>query len=212
MTDDLIARLVDDLRPARGSAVARRLALALGVGGVASLCGVGALLGLRPDLRWALATPMFWVKLAYTGAFAAVGALCVVRLARPAGRTGGRLAWLAAPLALIILTGAVQIAGARADQLRHLFMGDSAAICPWYIALSSAPALAGLFWALRGLAPTRLRLAGALAGLAAGGLGAAIYCLHCPEAGAPFVALWYSLGMLAPCVIGLLAGPRLLRW
>ena len=49
--------------------------------------------------------------------------------------------------------------------------------------------------ALREMAPTRLRLAGAAAGALAGGAGAAVYALHCPELGAPFVAVWYVLGM-----------------
>jgi hypothetical protein len=99
-----------------------------------------------------------------------------------------------------------------ADGLRHLVMGDSAMVCPGLIAAVAAPVFVTLFWAVRGLAPTRLRLAGALSGLTAGGLGALIYCLHCPESGAPFVAIWYSLGILAPCLAGALLGPRLLRW
>jgi hypothetical protein len=69
-----------------------------------------------------------------------------------------------------------------------------------------------LIGAIRGLAPVRLRLAGAAAGLTAGGLAAAIYSLHCPESAAPFVAIWYTLGILLPAAVGAVAGPRLLRW
>jgi len=29
---------------------------------------------------------------------------------------------------------------------------------------------------------------------------------------APFVAVWYVLGMLVPGMAGAIAGPRLLRW
>jgi hypothetical protein len=68
------------------------------------------------------------------------------------------------------------------------------------------------FWALRQLAPTRLTLAGALAGLFAGGAGAFVYAFHCPETAAPFVALWYSAGILLTAGLGALLGPRLLRW
>jgi hypothetical protein len=155
---------------------------------------------------------MFWMKLTYAGAYATVGVLCVERLARPAGAAGSRLRWLAAPALVIALIAVLQLARAPAAQVRHLVMGDSAMICPWIIAASSAPLLIALIWAVRGLAPTRLRLAGAVVGLTAGGFGALIYCLHCPEVGAPFVAIWYSLGMLIPCAIGALVGPRLLRW
>ena len=65
---------------------------------------------------------------------------------------------------------------------------------------------------MKELAPTRLRLAGATAGLAAGSAAALVYCLHCPELAAPFVGFWYVLGMLIPAAAGALIGPRLLRW
>jgi hypothetical protein len=212
MTDDLIDRLSSDLRPARKGLVAVRLAVAL-VGGLAvSLAGVALTIGLRPDFAHAAASRMFWMKLAYAGAYATVGVLCVERLARPVGAAGSRLRWLAAPAAVIVLIAVLQLARTPAAQVRHMVMGDSAMICPWIIAATSAPLLVALIWAVRGLAPTRLRLAGALVGLTAGAFGALIYCLHCPEVGAPFVAIWYSLGILVPCVVGALAGPRLLRW
>ena len=61
-------------------------------------------------------------------------------------------------------------------------------------------------------APTRLRISGALAGFAAGALATLVYTLHCPESGAPFVAVWYRLGMLIPTTAGALLGPRILHW
>ena len=65
---------------------------------------------------------------------------------------------------------------------------------------------------MRGLAPTRPVRAGAAAGLLAGALAATAYTLHCPESQAPFLAVWYLLGILAPAAAGALVGPRLLRW
>ena len=212
MTEDLIDRLAREARPVRQGAVARRLALAVAVGLAVSLAGVALSLGVRPDFGAAIASRMFWMKLAYAGAYATVGVFCVERLARPAGAAERRLRWLAAPAAGIAVAAALQLVRAPAAEARHLVMGDSAMVCPWFIAAASAPLLIALIWAVRGLAPTRLRLAGALAGLTAGGFGALIYCLHCPEVGAPFVAIWYSLGILLPSAIGALAGPRLLRW
>ncbi|PTS89589.1 DUF1109 domain-containing protein, partial [Sphingomonas sp. HMWF008] len=58
----------------------------------------------------------------------------------------------------------------------------------------------------------RLRLAGAMAGLAAGGIAATLYGFHCPETAAPFVLTWYSLGIAAAMAIGAAIGPRALRW
>ena len=43
-------------------------------------------------------------------------------------------------------------------------------------------------------------------------MGALVYTLHCPEMEAPFLAVWYLLGMLIPAAAGALLGPRLLRW
>jgi hypothetical protein len=74
------------------------------------------------------------------------------------------------------------------------------------------PAFVAVLWAMKGLAPTRLRLAGAGAGLLAGALGALVYTLHCPELAAPFLGVWYVLGILIPAAFGAVVGPRVLRW
>jgi hypothetical protein len=65
---------------------------------------------------------------------------------------------------------------------------------------------------MRGLAPTRLRETGAVIGLAAGGAGAFAYAWHCTETGAPFLAVWYTVGIALAALLGWLAGPRVLRW
>ncbi|MFS2051364.1 NrsF family protein, partial [Variovorax sp. CT11-76] len=49
-------------------------------------------------------------------------------------------------------------------------------------------------------------------GALAGGVGAAVYALHCPELTAPFIAVWYVSGIAVPVLVGALLGPRLLRW
>ncbi len=69
--------------------------------------------------------------------------------------------------------------------------------------------LTGIGMVALGLRPA---LAGACAGLVAAALGTVIYTLHCPEMQAPFLAVWYLLGILAPAAAGALVGPRLLRW
>ncbi len=102
----------------------------------------------------------------------------------------------------------------RADPARRgeMMLGETWATCPTNIAMLSAPVFVASLWALRDWAPTRLRLAGAAAGLAAGATGAAVYTLHCPELAAPFLGIWYALGMLIPTALGALIGPRVLRW
>jgi hypothetical protein len=76
----------------------------------------------------------------------------------------------------------------------------------------SLPLFAATFWAMKGMAPTRPALAGAGAGLLAGALAVLVYALHCPESEAPFLAVWYCLGIAIPTVAGALLGPRVLRW
>jgi hypothetical protein len=48
--------------------------------------------------------------------------------------------------------------------------------------------------------------------LLAGAVGAWIYAFHCNESAAPFVAIWYTLGMAAVGASGGLLGKWLLRW
>ena len=93
-----------------------------------------------------------------------------------------------------------------------MWQGRSWHVCTRNVAILSLPIFVGLMLAFRRFAPTRLRLTGAVAGLAAGACAAALYCLHCPEVSALFVLVWYSLGILAAAAIGALVGPRLLRW
>jgi hypothetical protein len=108
--------------------------------------------------------------------------------------------------------GAWALIAASPDDRGELLLGHSAATCPFTIALLSVPLFVAAFWAIKGLAPTRLALAGAASGLLAGSGGALMYALYCPEMGAPFIAIWYLLGMLIPAAAGALLAPRLLRW
>jgi hypothetical protein len=62
------------------------------------------------------------------------------------------------------------------------------------------------------MAPTRPRAAGFVAGLLSGAIAATVYCLHCPEMGAPFIGFWYLPGMLVPALIGAWQGNTRLRW
>ena len=212
MSDDLIGRLSRDLRPVRRGFVGRRLSVCLLAGGVIGFACVAGVLGLRPDMGDALRSGIFWVKLAYGGGLAAIGLWCLERLARPGADASGRAVWIAVPWAVVLCLGVLQLWSAAPGQWHRLLFGVSAAVCPWLILLTAVPSWAALAWALRGLAPTRLRSAGAAAGVAAGGAAVAAYALHCPETGAPFVALWYTLGVLLAAAAGALLGPRVLHW
>lgn len=211
-TDDLVTLLATGAGAVQPNQVARRYATAFGWGGLGAALLMATLLGARDDLAAAALLPMFWVKLAFVTSFAAASLLAALRLSRP----GLSLAWvpgvLSAPVLAIWLLAAVALIRADAAQRRILFFGDTWNSCPFLIALLSAPVFVAVVWAMRGLAPTRLRLAGAAAGLLAGTVAAMVYSVHCPELAAPFIGFWYLLGMLIPTAVGTLLGPRLLRW
>ncbi len=186
----------------------------MGSGGglLISIVLVLGVLGPRPDMASAIRTAMFWMKLVYPLSLALIAGLASERLARPAGSAHARIVWLAAPLALVFVVAAIEFLFAPPPARHAMLMGGSASICPFLVLVSALPPLIGLVWAMRGLAPTRLREAGAVIGLAAGGAGAFAYAWHCTEAGAPFLAAWYTLGIAAAALAGWLAGPLLLRW
>ena len=209
---ELARKLSDGLAPVPPSFVPRRLLSGLGAGAFVSIALVLGLLGLRPDLLPAMGTAMFWAKLAYPLSLALVAGLAAERLARPAARARDRLVWLAAPFAAVALMAAVQFVTAAPGSRDAIVMGGSARLCPFLVLASSIPPLLGLVWAMRGLAPTRLRETGAVIGLVAGGIGGFAYAWHCTEWGAPFLALWYTAGILASAIFGALLGPLLLRW
>jgi hypothetical protein len=209
-TDDLIAALAREAGPAPRAVAARRLASAIVLGLLASACGAVVFIGLVPQVLFA--QPGWWLKLGYALVLAATCAPLVARLARPGVRT--EAAWgavLAVPAAVLALGAAQLMGGAPAERPRLLF-GHSWTHCPWNVLALSLPALAGVLWALRGLAPTQLRAAGFGAGLLAGAVGAAGYALSCEELSMAFVAVWYSLGIGMTGALGAALGPRLLRW
>ncbi|QNB08403.1 DUF1109 domain-containing protein [Herbaspirillum frisingense] len=211
-TDELIAMMASGVAPVDRRLPLRQMVQALTLGAVLSLLLMLKVYGLRPDLGVMLEVPMFWIKLAFPSALA-VGAMLVLRrLMRPGLRVGATWAGIALPSLAIWAGGALVLLASPAAQRLPLLMGSTWRSCPFNIALLSVPLFIGIFWAVRGMAPTRLRLTGAVAGLLAGAVATMVYCLHCPEMEAPFWGLWYFLGMLVPAFAGLLLGPRLLRW
>lgn len=211
-TEELVRMLATNAEAPPPGGFGQRYALALGWGAFAATLLMALALGVRPDLAEAARLPMFWAKLAYAAALAAAGLVAALRLSRPGARLGRVPLAVAAIVAAMWLLGAAALARAEPAQWTGLFFGDTWRSCPFLIAGLSAPLLAGALWATKGLAPTRLALAGGAAGLLAGASGALVYALHCPELGAPFLGVWYLAGMLIPAALGALAGPRLLRW
>lgn len=210
-TDDLIAHLSSDLAPVPRGAMTRLLlaGVVLGVAGSAAVMLLW--LGPRPDMPTAIQSFGLWMKLAYTLSLAGLGLWLVARAGRPGSDTGRPLHFVALPLAVLGLLAALQMAAPAAD-MHGLLMGRSSHVCATNILLVALPALVASLLVLRRMAPTRLPLAGAAAGLFAGAAGAFVYSFHCQEATAPFVVIWYSLGIALTAVFGAFLGRHLLRW
>jgi hypothetical protein len=207
---DLLARHDVGIAPTRP---APRWLLGVGLGSALALLFVWGVLGWNPQLLHdARSDPRFWLKLFLPLAWGLAGCILSAQAAIP-GREVRRV-WPAVLLPWLVL-GAVAVvvwSNTPAPLQTALIWGSSWKVCSLSIALSAAPVFGASLWVMRGLAPTRLRLAGSLCGLLAGGVGASIYALHCPELAAPFVAIWYALGMLFWVAAGALTGPKLLRW
>ena len=214
-TDDLISMLAqgDDVavRPAQRRQTARNTALLSGALAVSTLLMLG-LLGVRPDLGTAAATPQYWIKVLFVALLSAAAWFGGRRLSRPGASIRLLPALIATPVCLAWIVAAAVLGDAPAGERAQLFWGHTWRVCPFLIALLALPVLAASLSVMRNLAPTRLRLAGAVAGFASGAAAALVYCLHCPEMAAPFVAFWYLLGMLIPAALGALLGPRVLAW
>ncbi len=211
-TDDLVRFLANHVEPAQSRAIWPRIAVTSGGGGLLALGLMLAFQGLRPDVASAVYTGPFWMKLALP-ALLVLGCLVALnRVACPGAPLAGLWRWIAFPIVAVWGMAASELYGAMPGDRSALILGSTWAWCVSSVAMFSLPVLAMLFPVMRQLAPTRLSLAGAGAGLLAGAVGAMVYALHCPETSASFLGLWYVLGMAVPAVASALMGPRLLRW
>lgn len=208
-TKDFIDFLATDAGPEPAFNVSLKFRTAL-LAGLAASLGIGMMANgnASPAILWVVR----WYKVAYALSILACGWFMVTQLARPISRIAKPL-WA---LALVVLVmagfGVSTWVAAPADQVSALFLGQTWQVCSLLILAFSLPALAAALWALRTLAPTRLRLAGFAAGIFAGAQGALGYAVICPEESFLFVAVWYTLGIALSALLGMLLGPKVLRW
>jgi hypothetical protein len=211
-TDDFISLLATGVTPVSQATLARRFCIALLIGVAGTTVMVASIFGIRPDLAQVATRPMFWAKVALPLCLMIGSLLVSTRLARPGVAAGKRWVLVGLPVAVVWIAASYLLTTVPADERLPMILGKTWRGCPFYISMLSVPAFIAVFWAMRGLAPTRLALTGAAGGLLAGSTATLAYCLHCPEMGVAFWGAWYLLGMLVPTVVGALLGPRLLRW
>jgi hypothetical protein len=212
-TDRLIDMLSAELDTVNSGRLTKTLMLALITGGAMAFALMLVTVGTRPDLQSSAHLEWVVMKLLFTLSVAGTGALLLDRAMRPGleNATNGLLLFpFLAALALAVL-----VLLAQPQAWRELLRGAttvSSVRCLLLIVFFSAIPLAGVIYALRQGAPTRLRLCGAIAGIVAGGIGAAAYAFNCTSDTIPFIAIWYGAAIMICAVIGAELGPRLLRW
>jgi hypothetical protein len=211
-TDELIALLATGVEAVDARSRTRGTVGALAAGVGVAVVLVVAVFGMQTDLAQEVYFLRFWWREFFCAALALVGLICVHRLVHPGVPLGRAPVATAAPLVLMCLAAAYVLLDSAPERRLDLLLGHTARVCSVLIAAVSAPVFAAVIWVMRRYAPTRLRLSGAAAGLASGGVGALVYTLHCPELAPPFVAIWYVVGICIPAACGALFGPRLLRW
>jgi hypothetical protein len=210
-TAELVSLLAEDAAPIRARRLAPRLLAAALAGALVSAGLLVVWLGLRP-MGPAMHDPSYWMKTAYTALIAAAGLLTAAQLARPGARLGWPI-WIALVAVLwLAMLAMMEAMRTPPSEMAHLWLGWTWKICALRILALAAPVFIAVLWLMGRLAPTRLALAGAAAGLLAGGVGATVYGLYCEETAAAFVVVWYSLGMALSAALGAVIGARLLRW
>lgn len=209
-TDELINLLSTQAGPAPKTSLASRLLPAGLAGGLLAAAMVLGVLGLIPGAMFAEPGP--WIKIAYASTLAFSAAWLLARLGRP-GASGKQAALaITGVVSIMVLAGVVSYLGTPEAERASALLGHSWLVCPWAILGLSLPVMAGSFWAMKGFAPTKLVAAGAACGLFSGAVAALAYALTCTEPAAPFIAIWYTLGIALCGAVGAFLGPKLLNW
>ena len=210
-TDQLIDSLVADrdrpsLPPQRGLRFALPAAVAIAIG-VFVYC-----LDMRADFGAAVESWRYLLKLLTAALIAIAGGLALLHLAQPEHAAARVLRLL--PLAILPLLLGFALEGMMipADLWSTAAMGQGALYCLFYVPVLTLAPLAATLWAMGRGAPQSPMLGGAIAGLAAGGVGAFVYSIHCNNDSPFYVAIWYLGGIAIVTLLGALIGQRYLRW
>jgi hypothetical protein len=209
-TDDLINLLSEDAEVRMRLGRAMTLALLIGI--AISVTLMVSTIGLRHDMRTAVETARVFFKICETLLLALLASHLVFEIGRPGVPLKTRGLALLLPAVLLVIAVATELSVVPEQNWTTSLIGRNAAFCVFFIPVLSLAPLAGFLLALKSAAPGNPGLAGAAAGLAAGGIAAAIYAWHCPDDSPLFLASWYGLAIAIVTVAGLLIGRRLLRW
>jgi hypothetical protein len=209
-TEELIDLLSRDSSSRWG--LKRTLITAAGIGVMVAATLFFSGIGFRPDIAEAVQSTRFLFKFVVTISLAVAAIDATLRLGRPDGDVAHKVTSLLAVPVLLICAVTIELIVVPENQWMFKLVGHNSRSCLTLIPLLSIGPLICFLIALRQGAPERPGLAGAVSGLAAGGIAATFYAANCNDDSPLFVATWYSIAILMVAVAGGFAGRKLLRW
>ncbi len=167
------------------------------------------LTGPRADFTASVSSlPLIWKTLAPL-ALAMLLSVVVLQASRPGAQiTGWHWLTLGALLTIFWIPGAVGFV--RFDGAAVLDTDPRG--CLYYVTLAALVPLGFYLAWLRRAAPVHPVRAGALAGFAAGAIGAFAFANHCPHTEYQYVAIFYSLPSFWLAAMGAIAARFLCKW
>jgi len=209
-TNDLINLLAKDARVR--IRFGRIFLIALAIGVVISAALLLSTLGLRRNMADMIETPRVLFKLGFTLLLAVTATRLAFRIGKPGVSLQSAALMLVLPLAFLIVGIVTELFVVPQTAWASSMEGRFPAFCLFFVPTLSIAPLAAILYSVRQGAPENPGTAGAVAGLAAGGIAAAIYAWHCPDDSPLFLATWYSIGILVATAAGFLLGRKILRW
>jgi hypothetical protein len=209
-TDHLIRALAADAAPRRG--FRSQFALMSSCGIAVAALAFFLVVGFRRDLFQVIQSVQFVFKVIVMLALAVIATGATLRTGDPGWNMDRWMSALACIPILLAGAAALELVVTPHSEWVTLLVGHNAWRCMTLIPFLSVGPLACLLLALRHGAPARPDLAGAMAGLGAGGIAATFYATNCTDDSPLFVLTWFSLATLLVAAVGYLVGRRLLVW
>jgi len=209
-TDDLINMLAKDARVRLRFGRVFLIALVIGV--VISVALLLSTIGIRRNMADMIETPRVLFKLGITLLLAVTATRLAFRIGKPGLSLRSAAMALMLPLAVLVIGIVIEFFVVPQADWGSRMEGHFSAFCLFFVPTLSIAPLAAILYSVRQGAPENPGTAGAVAGLAAGGIAAAIYAWHCPDDSPLFLATWYTLAIAIVSTVGYFAGRRFLRW
>jgi hypothetical protein len=214
-TDRLVDLLSANLEPVRRVRFGTMLLVTMLTGGAAAFALMLMTIGPRADLASTAHIAWTALKLLFAISVIATAAPQLLKSMRPGLEKDTRSGLLFLPFFAGIAAALLMLFFVTPRTWVLMLRGATSVSpgrCVLCIVFFATVPFACLVWTLRQGAPTRLRLSGAIAGVIAGGLGAAAYAFACTSDTIPFIAVCYGAAIALCAFIGAELGRRLLRW